>query len=138
MMRSDSSIARHQVHAHRFVTCACGREVYGNGRMTHQRTCEPYLERYGYPLAEGTVDGIRADLRDQRFAIDVPGGHGRRPVYASDVLPGIQARIGQAVLARRRAGNRQPLGHRELLDLLGPAAVEATEELLAAHNGARR
>lgn len=136
--RVDSAIARHQKHADRSQSCVCGREVFGNGRASHFRTCEPYLEQRGYPLSDGVVEGLRLDLREQGFVIDNPGGRGRRPVYASDLLPGIQKRIGQAVLARRRAGNRTPLEHRELMDLLGPASIEAADELLAAHNGSRR
>lgn len=136
---SDSHKARFTGHLSHSTTCACGRVFSGNGRTAHQRTCEPYLEANGYPLADDVVAGIRADLDADRHAIDNPGGLGRRPVYASDVLPGIRRRLGDVVLERRRAGDqRAPLPWSEMRPLLATAYDEALAELLAAHNGARR
>ena len=135
---TDSHKARFTGHTRRTVVCDCGAALAGNGRMAHQRSCEPYLRAHGYPLAEGVVEGIRAQLHDERCAIDNPGGRGRRPVYATDLLPGIRRRIADVVLTRRAAGTRAALTWTELRPALAAAYDEALTELLAAHNGTRR
>lgn len=137
LSRDEARRARAAKHAERGETCACGRVIHGNGRATHQRACEPYLRAYGWPLADATVEGLRAQLREDHVAIDNPGGAGRRPVYASDVLFGIQRRIAAVVLARRAEDDRRPLGWRELGELLPDAYAAELAEVLAAHGGTR-
>lgn len=135
---TDSHKARFAGHTRHSERCDCGRLLTGNGRMTHQRACEPYLRAHGYPLAAGMVDGIRADLRDDRAVIEVPDRRKLRGVLPSDVLPGIRRRLADVVLERRAAGNRAALSWTELRPALAAAYAEALAELLAAHNGTRR
>lgn len=109
--------ARSTAHLKHSEVCACGKRVYGNGRKSHQRNCEAYLQRHGYPLSAWTVESIRLELRDSRPRISLPGG-GSRPVVAPDLLAAIRHHVGLQVLARRQDGNKSPLQSPELQSMV--------------------
>lgn len=54
-------------HARRGEDCPCGRTVYGNGRITHFRTCADYLQANGWPF---TTEEARTVLADARASLD--------------------------------------------------------------------
>lgn len=100
-------------HATFHVTCACGRDVYGNGRVIHFRACDAYLRKYGWPL----TDGMAGVIRDEH-----PGNPGL--VEAAEKLLGVW------FADRRAAGNKDPLRWSEFR----PLVWRCVEQALAARD----
>lgn len=78
-------------------TCACGREIFGNGKA-HGRTCGSHLEKFGWPIEQSMRDAIHRD-----------GHH-------ADMVRQVELGLGWIYLERRAAGNTKPLTWSEYRD----------------------
>jgi hypothetical protein len=111
-MDESTRLRMRRAHANHGYRCECGRMVYGNGHKSHLRTCAAHLDKVGWPLDEGMAQAIRDVYRN-------PLG----------VVMGVQQRLGQFYLARRKGGDLTPLPWPEFRDLVWRYAAEAANEL---------
>lgn len=95
-------------HTKYHETCVCGRVVNGNGRKSHFRTCEQYLEKVGWPLDAAMGAAI----------IDEYRGRG------AEVIRHVERGLGQFYLDRRRSGDKTELPWVEFKTLVWKLADE--------------
>jgi hypothetical protein len=95
-------------------TCACEREVYGNGK-SHERSCEVSLRERGWPLDAGLCSAIREHVWEQQ----------RNLAGLPQLIRAVEQRLGALYLARRAVGDKTELGWAELKPLLWRLVDEA-------------
>lgn len=96
-------------HLNHSVTCPCGRQLYGNGRTSHQRVCPDWLRTYGWPLDQGMQQAIRDEYP-----------------RVSGIVLAVERELGRFYLDRRAGGDKTPLSWRELRDLVWQYAEEVS------------
>jgi hypothetical protein len=99
-------------HASRSITCACGRQVFGNGAKAHLRICEKNLAENGWPL-----DGLMSLAVMREYSR--PPGRGARTVRE------VERSLGQFYLERRRSGDKSVLAWSDFKALVWQYASEA-------------
>lgn len=104
--RSESNAAaRRSAWRNIHITCACGREVYGNGK-SHFRACTVSLESDGWPLDES----MRHALREEG--------------YRSATIRAVERGLGRIYLDRRASGDKTALRWAEYRDTVWRLAEE--------------
>jgi len=103
-------------HLNHGETCTCGRKVYGNGRLSHLRTCDAHLAAVGWPLDAGWRNAIYTG-----YDGDV------RPI--ARVVREVERRLGAFYLERRKGGDRIALRDAEMRDRVWQYVNEIDREL---------
>ncbi len=102
----EASLRRKSAWRNIHVTCACGREVYGNGK-SHQRNCVTHLRQVGWPLDAGMVQAV---IREY-------GGRN-----AAQRIRAAELELGRIYLDRRARGDKTELAWTEYRDTIWSTA----------------